>query len=143
MRKFLLLALSVFIVISSAGSASAGSLKHCTGISDPHITPSCYQQYVFCNDWPIVPGRLVMFQIGRSYRDPDDLIAAVHRLDGMQFETAGAILSGLGVERANILATNVIAWVSKGHHPKDSFDQRVRADCVAGTLDFLDNEGVE
>jgi len=76
----------------------------------------------------------------KRFDDPRDLVAELS-VGGRAFGDAGAVLSGMGPQ-AYTIAANVIAW-SKAHHYtwKGNIVSKVRDDCIAGTIDFLDNDG--
>jgi hypothetical protein len=120
--------------------AFAGNLDHCPPLPfGPDATPHCVQQVDFCVDSAMTPYYLVVE--AKRFDDPRDLIADIS-LSGRVFGDAATMLSALGAERAHEIAMNVIAW-SKAHQTwKGNIITQVRDDCIAGTLDFLDNHGL-
>lgn len=76
----------------------------------------------------------------KRFDDPRDLIADMS-IGGRVFGDTAAMLSAMG-PKAYTLASNVIAW-SKAHNYtwKGNIALQVRDDCIAGTIDSLDNGG--
>ena len=119
--------------------ALAGSLDHCPPLPfGPDATPHCVQQENFCVDWALVPYAMI-FEAKR-FDDPRDVIADL--FNGTVFADAASVVSRMEPQQAYTIATNVIAW-SKAHHYtwKGNIVSKVRDDCIAGTIDFLDNDG--
>jgi hypothetical protein len=120
--------------------ASAGNLDHCPSIDKfgPQTTPHCVQQREFCVAWSMVP--IDMLFEAKRFEDPRDVIADL--FNGTVFADAAAVVSSMEPQQANTIATNVIAWAKAHHYTwKGNIGATVRDDCIAGTIDFLDNDG--
>jgi hypothetical protein len=139
-------AIALFVIAASirastavVSPASAG-LDHCPSIDNfgPQTSPHCVQQREFCVDWSMTP--FYMITEAKRFDDPRDLIADMS-LSSI-FGDASAMLSGMGPQAAYTIASNVIAWSKARHYIwKGNIISKVRDDCIAGTIDFLDNDG--
>jgi hypothetical protein len=127
--RFRLLAPLTFIcAVLGVMPASAGSLDNCGTLQHPQSSPHCVRQEQQCYDYGSQVALLAA--LANLYKDPRDIIAE---------DSGPQPIIGDALRQ---LVDNIIAYKSNGKST-DNTQGRIYGDCIAGTLDFLDNEGLQ
>ena len=127
-RSRLLAPLAFSCAVLGMTTASAGSLDNCGTLEHPQSSPHCSVQEQQCYDYS---GQVALLaSIGNHFSDPRDIIATYR---GPQPIVGDDLRQ---------LVDNIIAYKNKGKSTND-IQRRIYGDCIAGTLDFLDNDGLQ
>ena len=128
MRFRLLAPLTFSCAVLGVTPASAESLDNCGTLEHPQSSPHCYRQEQQCYDYGYQVTLLAA--IANRHKDPRDIIALY---SGPQPIIGDALRQ---------LVDSILAYKSNGKSA-DDIQRRIYGDCIAGTLDFLDNDGLQ
>jgi hypothetical protein len=127
--RFRLLAPLIFsYAVLGMMPASAGSLDNCGTLQHPQSSPHCARQEQQCYDYGYQVALLAA--LANNHKDPRDIIALY---SGPQPIIGDALRQ---------LVDSIIAYKSNGKST-DNTQGRIYGDCIGGTLDFLDNDGLQ
>jgi len=133
MARFRLLApLTLSCAVLGMMPASAGGyVDNCGTLHHLNYAPHCVDQFGLCGAYGGEVVDLGNIYAATHYRDPRDIISMY---SGPRPVTGELLLQ---------LVDKIIAYKDSGKPLSGGHVERIYEDCIAGTLDFLDNDGLQ
>jgi hypothetical protein len=134
--RFRLLAPLTFIcAVLGVMPASAGDyVDNCGTEQHKNYAPHCVDQFQLCAAYGEEVVNICNIYATDHYRDPRDIGSMLASMRSQQ-PVAGELLGQL--------VDKIIAYKDSGKSLSGGHVKRIYEDCIGGTLDFLDNEGLQ
>ena len=135
--RFRLLAPLAFICgVLGVMPASAGDyVDNCGTLHHLNYAPHCVDQFQLCAAYGEEVANLGAIYAATHYQDPRDIVSMLPSMMRSTPPVSGELLGQL--------VNKIIAYKDSGKSLSGGHVKRIYEDCIGGTLDFLDNEGLQ